>query len=88
MTMFQVLLFELSLLRSQLEYWNYGIMGSGKMGQWFVRKIEVGIEVINGTLPFKINLPIFHHSIIPCEQHNKDATKYRLFTISYTISEA
>ena len=26
---------ELSSLRSQLEYWNTGIMGSGQMGQWF-----------------------------------------------------
>jgi hypothetical protein len=35
------------------------------MGQWFVRKMEVGTEVIIVTLPSIINLPIFHHSSIP-----------------------
>jgi hypothetical protein len=48
-----------------LEYWNDGIMGCGKMEQWFVRKTEVGIEAIIVTLPSIINLPIFHHSNIP-----------------------
>jgi hypothetical protein len=40
-------------------------MGSGKMGQWFARKMEVGRDVIIATLPSIINLPIFHHSNIP-----------------------
>jgi hypothetical protein len=35
------------------------------MEHWFVRKMEVGIEVIIATLPIIINLPIFHHSNIP-----------------------
>lgn len=32
------------------------------MGQWFLRKIEVGIEVINGALPLKST---FQYSTIP-----------------------
>ncbi len=53
------------------------------MGKWFVGKIEVDIEAINGKLPFKINpakdgifdFPIFHHSIIPCLRRKKSALK-------------
>jgi hypothetical protein len=27
-----------------LEYWNDGIMGSGKMGQWFTGKMPLDLE--------------------------------------------
>jgi hypothetical protein len=40
-------------------------MGSGKMGQWFIRRMEVGIGLIIATLASIINLPIFHYSNIP-----------------------
>ena len=42
---------ELNSLRfpilSGLEYWNDGTMGSGKMGQWFIGKIPIGMEGVN-----------------------------------------
>ena len=40
-------------------------MGSGEMAQWFIGKMEFGIKLIIATLPFIINLPIFHYSNIP-----------------------
>ncbi len=30
-----------------LEYWNDGIMGFGKMGQWFIGKIPLDMEIDN-----------------------------------------
>jgi hypothetical protein len=56
-----------------LEYWNVGIMGSGlRLGEenvaGFIGKFYLTwklIMLIEKILPFKINIPIFHHSIIP-----------------------
>jgi hypothetical protein len=49
-----------------LECWNAGIMGSEKMGHWFAGRIHVDRETINDRIPSEINIPIFHHSTIPC----------------------
>jgi len=38
-----------SSLRSQLEYWNYGIMGFGGMGYWDVDKAPLDSEVNKGV---------------------------------------
>jgi hypothetical protein len=61
-----------------LEYWNDGLMGSGKMEQGFVGKIFLEMELIDinsyGFL-FYINIPIFHHSIIPCAGRKHQTSK-------------
>jgi hypothetical protein len=49
-----------------LEQWNTGIMGSGRLGQWFVGKTLLTRKLINERLPYKTIIPLFHHSIIPC----------------------
>jgi hypothetical protein len=36
-----------------LECWNVGIMGSEKMGKWFVGKIILTRHEINGKIPSK-----------------------------------
>jgi hypothetical protein len=44
-------------------------MGSGKMGKCCNGEIHIDTEVrmlLNKKLPLKNNIPIFHHSIIPC----------------------
>jgi hypothetical protein len=41
------------------------MMGSEKMGHWFVGKNHVDRETINDRIPFKISISTFHHSIIP-----------------------
>ena len=33
------------------------------MGHCFLGKIQFDIETINDTIPFTINIPIFHHSM-------------------------
>jgi hypothetical protein len=48
-----------------MESWNIGIVGSGNMEKCVVGKIPKDREIKNGILPFKTNLPLFHHSIIP-----------------------
>jgi len=48
-----------------LEYWNDGIMGYGKLGYWVYWKNILIRKLINEKLFIKINIPIFHHSIIP-----------------------
>jgi len=48
-----------------LEQWNTGIMGSGRLGQWFVGKTLLTRKLINEKLPLK---PTFHYSIIPLFQ--------------------
>jgi hypothetical protein len=49
-----------------LEYWNDGIMGSGKMGLWDIGNITLDKEVnsIHKTVIF-FQRPTFHYSIIP-----------------------
>jgi hypothetical protein len=64
--MFRNILDELSFAIGIMEYWNDGIMGSGKMWQWFIGKISL-IPLLAG--------PIFHHSIIPCSGQKHCAPK-------------
>jgi hypothetical protein len=45
-----------------LEYWNDGIMGSGKMGHWIIGKISLDGKGKNDIFGQKTNIPIFHHS--------------------------
>jgi hypothetical protein len=41
-------------------------MGSGKMDQWSIgKKPFLTGKLINGKVSFNINIPLFHHSIIP-----------------------
>jgi hypothetical protein len=43
-------------------------MGFGEMVQWLAAKITWTWKLemfINETIPLEINMPIFHHSIIP-----------------------
>ncbi len=50
------LVYKLVTLRSTIgivEYWNDGIMGFGKMGNWFVGKIILTRHEINGKIPSK-----------------------------------
>jgi hypothetical protein len=50
-----------------MEQWNSGIMGSGIMQCWIngpaTGGIDDKIKMVNIIL--KINIPVFHHSIIP-----------------------
>jgi hypothetical protein len=49
-----------------LEYWNDGIMGSGKMGQWLIGKISLDREANKCVTSFKnqhSNIPPFHYSM-------------------------
>jgi hypothetical protein len=51
-------------------------MGSGKMGHWFVGKIPRDMEGINlKKIPYETNIPLFHHSIIPCTMQKHQASK-------------
>jgi hypothetical protein len=43
-----------------LEQWNTGIMGSGRLGQWFVGKTLLTRKLINEKLPLKST---FHYSL-------------------------
>jgi len=46
-----------------LEYWNYGIMGSGRMDHWSIgKKPFLTGKLINGKVSFNINIPPFHYS--------------------------
>jgi len=62
-----------------LEQWKTGIMparrpvggGSEKLLQWFVRKILLKRKLKHKKLPYKIIIPQFHHSSIPCIRHYK-----------------
>jgi len=62
-----------------LEYWSDGIMGSGKLGQWFIGRTP--------KLLSKINIPIFHHSIIPIARQEIKPQKVPLISISRRISD-
>ena len=49
-----------------MEYWNDGIMGSGKMGQWFIGKIRLDMEIKNVNRLGNVLLKsTFQYSIIP-----------------------
>jgi hypothetical protein len=52
-----------------LECWNNGIMGSMITGKWPAGKIRDSwgaIKLMDLKLLLKINIPLFHYSIIPC----------------------
>jgi hypothetical protein len=51
-------------------------MGFGEMGEWFIRKAiskkheaNEKIDVVLSLLRRFYNIPLFHHSIIPCAGH-------------------
>jgi len=44
-------------------------------------------KLINEKLPFKINIPLFHHSIIPSARQELKPHKILLISISCRISE-
>jgi hypothetical protein len=56
---------ELSSLRSQLEQWNSGIMGSGLMQCWINGPATGGIDekIEMAGILLKTNIPTFHYSI-------------------------
>ncbi len=61
--------------------------GNGVMVYW---KIPLDMEVemfMNGPIPIKANIPLFHHSIIPCTRQKLMPQKTPLFSISCRISE-
>jgi len=65
-------------------------MGSGKMENWVVGRIPLDREVnrvniINFLI--KTNIPVFHHSIIPCAGQKLRRRKKPLFSISCTNSD-
>jgi hypothetical protein len=70
-----------------LEYWNTGIMGSGRLGQWFVGKTLLTRKLINERFPCKTIIPIFQHSIIPCARQKLKAQKIPLISMGCRISE-
>jgi len=64
-----------------MEYWNTGIMGSGKMEIWSNGKTVLDIEFnnvkrkkfllrINPAREGILNIPIFHYSIVPYTTQN------------------
>jgi hypothetical protein len=66
-----------------LEYWNDGILGSGKLGFWFIRKIHLNMignmsKNENSPLIPLLAGPLFHHSIIPCAGQKHQAPKNSL----------
>jgi hypothetical protein len=81
-----------SLTTGILEYWSDGIMSFGKMGQCFIGKIPSDVEVKRSSeksyFLININIPIFHHSIIPCAVQKTKRQKPQLLSISCRISEA
>ena len=46
-----------------LEQWNNGILGSGKLRQWFIGKTLLTRKLINERLPCKIIIPTFQYSL-------------------------
>ncbi|MFQ5888240.1 MAG: hypothetical protein ACE5HY_06040, partial [Candidatus Hydrothermarchaeales archaeon] len=53
----------------------------GKWGSGLLAKFLLTwklIMLIDKELPFKINIPIFHHSIIPCAGQKRQASKITL----------
>jgi len=50
---------------SQLEYWNIGKMGLGKMQYWRHGKIYLLIILKMDNFLWKPIIPSFHNSIIP-----------------------
>jgi hypothetical protein len=44
------------------EQWKIGILGSGKLRQWFIDKTLLTRKLIDEKLPYKIITPTFHYS--------------------------
>ena len=79
-----------------MEYCNDGIMGSGKIGQWFIGKIPLDMKIDNVNrkrLPF--NPPkhygglksTLQYSIIPCAGQNVRPQELPLISANYRNSE-
>jgi len=69
-----------------MEYWNVedpvfsgnGIMGFGEMVQWLNCKFVLDMKTINIQIRkflLKCNIPIFHHSILPCAMENHQVSR-------------
>jgi len=58
-----------------LEQWNNGILGSGKLREWFIGKTLLTRKSINEKLPYKIIIPTFQYSIIPGVRQYATASK-------------
>jgi len=50
-----------------LEQWNSGILGSGKLRQWFIGNTLLTRKLINERLPCKINIPVFPGPDLACQ---------------------
>ena len=46
-----------------MECWNNGILGSGKLRQWFIGKTLLTRKLINERLPYKIIIPTLQYSL-------------------------
>ena len=63
----------------QLECWNTGIMEYWVLGKWdsvIMRKLILAwkSKMFIKNLPLKTNIPLLHHSIIPCVRQNHQAS--------------
>ncbi len=80
---------QVSSLRSQLECWNSGIMGSGIMKCWnngpAIGGIDDKIKMVNILL--KTNIPSFHHSIIPFPGQIRKPQKTSIFSVGCRNSD-
>jgi hypothetical protein len=69
---------ELSSLRSQLEYWNVGILEYWVLAKWVIGSLAKPLltgKSTNDILPLKTNIPTFQHSIIPARGKNPSLKK-------------
>jgi len=46
-----------------LEQWEIGILGSGKLRQWFIDKTLLTRKLINEKLSYKIIIPTFQYPL-------------------------
>jgi len=61
-----------------LEQWKIGILGSGKLRQWFIEKTLLTRKLIDEKPPYKIITPTFQYSIIPGARQYTTASKNSL----------
>jgi len=62
-----------------LECWNDGIMGPGKMGQWFIGKIPLDKDINKRVTSFKNQhsiIPPFHYSMYEAEAQASKKSLY------------
>ncbi len=58
------------------------------MAQWFVGEVCLDRKIKkNGKLPLEINIPLFHHSIIPDTRHESMPQQLPINSISCRTSE-